>query len=70
MVRVADEINAFNSVVRQETARVRGRFVDVTPISRLASHDPSMLAFDGLHPSAAMYRLWARLALGCARDAL
>jgi len=70
MVRVAEEIDAFNAVVRFEATRAWARFVDVTPISRLASHDPSMLAFDGLHPSAAMYRLWAKLALGVARTAL
>lgn len=70
MLRVAEEIDAFNSVVRIETTRASARFVDVTPISRLASHDPTMLAFDGLHPSASMYRLWAKLALGAAQTAL
>lgn len=70
MVQVAEEIDAFNTVARTEAARAHAHFVDVTPISRLASHDPSMLTHDGLHPSAAMYRLWAKLALGAARSAL
>jgi lysophospholipase L1-like esterase len=68
--QVGDEIDAFNSAVREEAARAGARFVDVTPISRLASHDASMLAPDGLHPSVAMYRLWARLALSAAQAAL
>ncbi|MCM2317693.1 MAG: SGNH/GDSL hydrolase family protein [Thermoanaerobaculia bacterium] len=67
---VRDEIDDFNAIVRVETARAGSRFVDVTPISRLASHDPSMLAADRLHPSAAMYRLWAKLALEQARTAI
>ncbi|MFA6956192.1 MAG: SGNH/GDSL hydrolase family protein [Thermoanaerobaculia bacterium] len=70
VIRVAREIDAFNSVVRIEAARASAQFVDVTPISRLASHDASMLAFDSLHPSASMYRLWAKLALGAARTAM
>ncbi len=65
-----DEIDAFNAVARAEAVRAGAGFVDVTPISRLASHDASMLALDGLHPSAAMYRLWAKLVLGSARLAI
>ena len=67
---VRDEIDAFNAIVRAAAARAGAHFVDVTPISRLASNDPSMLAADGLHPSAAMYRLWAKIALEPARRAL
>lgn len=70
MTVVRDEIDDFNSIVRVETARAGSRFVDVTPISRLASHDLSMLTADQLHPSAAMYRLWAKLALEQARTAV
>jgi lysophospholipase L1-like esterase len=69
-LQVAGEIDAFNSVARAETARAGARFVDVTPISRLASHDASMIASDDLHPSAAMYRLWAKLVLAAAKAAL
>lgn len=70
MAQVRDEIDAFNAVVRVESKRAGSRFVDVTPISRLASHDRSMLTADGLHPSATMYRLWAKLALEPARRAV
>ncbi|MGK2858527.1 MAG: SGNH/GDSL hydrolase family protein [Thermoanaerobaculia bacterium] len=67
---VRDEIDAFNAIVRAEAVRARTRFVDVTAISRLASHDRSMLAADGLHPSSSMYLLWAKLVLEQARAAL
>lgn len=67
---VRDEIDAFNAIVRAEAARARTRYVDVTAISRLASHDRSMLAADGLHPSSSMYLLWAKLVLEQARAAL
>ena len=70
MLQVGGEIDAFNAVVRTEAVRAGAKFVDVTPISRVASHDATMLAPDGLHPSAAMYRLWAKLILSAARSAL
>jgi lysophospholipase L1-like esterase len=69
MAQVAGEIDDFNAIVRDESARAGARFADVTPISRLAAHDASLLAADGLHPSAAMYRLWAKLILGVAKPA-
>lgn len=61
--RVASEINAFNAVNAEETARLGARYVDITPISRQAADDPALLAGDGLHPSGQMYALWAALAL-------
>jgi lysophospholipase L1-like esterase len=70
MLQVAGEIDEFNSVARSEADRAGARFVDVTPISRLASHDASMIVADGLHPSAVMYRLWAKLILSAAKGAL
>jgi lysophospholipase L1-like esterase len=33
-------------------------FINITQLSRLAEHDASLLAADGLHPSGAMYALW------------
>lgn len=61
--RVAVEIDQFNAIKREEALRFGARFVDVTPISRRASQEPGLVAEDGLHPSAAMYGEWARLAL-------
>ena len=47
---------ANNSIEVSEQAGVR--YVDITPISRMASDDRALIASDGLHPSAKMYALW------------
>ncbi|HEV3455060.1 MAG TPA: SGNH/GDSL hydrolase family protein [Thermoanaerobaculia bacterium] len=70
LARITREIRQFNAVNREETARAGARYVDVTPVSERALGDRSLLAGDGLHPSAAMYAEWARLALPAARAAL
>ncbi|HEV7506223.1 MAG TPA: SGNH/GDSL hydrolase family protein [Thermoanaerobaculia bacterium] len=61
--RTAAEIEQFNRVDREETARAGARWVDVTPSSRKAAADRSLLAPDGLHPAGGMYGEWAKLAL-------
>ena len=64
------EIDAFNAVNRAECEARGARYVDVTPISRLAAGEASLLAEDRLHPSGEMYRRWAEAALPAARAAL
>ena len=66
----AAEIERFNAVCREEASRAGARWVDVTPESRDAGKDPSLLADDGLHPSPIMYAAWAKLALESALAAL
>lgn len=68
-VRVAAEIDRFNTVVRHDAAMAGARFVDVTPISRRAASEPDLVAPDELHPSAAMYAEWARVVLPVAAAA-
>jgi lysophospholipase L1-like esterase len=68
--KIAAEIDRFNKINREETARVGARYVDVAPFSRKAGADRSLIAADGLHPSGAMYSEWARLALPAAAAAL
>ncbi len=67
---IAADIDRFNAINREETARRGAPYVDVTPVSRLAAADPSLIALDGLHPSGKMYAEWARLTLSTARAAL
>lgn len=57
--KIAVEINQFNAVNREETENAGAHYVDVTPISREAVTDPSLIASDGLHPSGKMYAMWA-----------
>jgi lysophospholipase L1-like esterase len=61
--QIAVEINQFNSVNREETKKVGAHYIDITPISREAVNDPSLIAGDGLHPSGKMYAEWVKLAL-------
>lgn len=56
--QIAQEIDAFNAVIREECTARNIAFFDITPISRLAKNDASLLAEDGLHPSGLMYQLW------------
>jgi lysophospholipase L1-like esterase len=67
---IAAEIDAFNAAASGETMRRGARYIDVTPISRRAGGDPTLLAGDGLHPSGAVYAEWAGLALPLARQIL
>ena len=53
-------IDRFNTVNRDETLKVGAHYVDITPGSREAATDQSLLASDGLHPSARMYDQWTR----------
>ncbi len=68
--RIAREIDAFNSINREEALLVGAWYVDVTAISRQAEHDLSLLVLDGLHPSEKMYSLWVEIILPYAESAL
>lgn len=68
--KIAAEIDRFNQINREETARAGARYVDVTPFSRKAATGRDLIAGDGLHPSGAMYAEWARFALPAAEAAL
>lgn len=56
---VAAQIDSFNYINQTVTAALGGNYVNITPISRQAATNGSLLAPDGLHPSGLMYGLWA-----------
>lgn len=57
--KIAKEIDAFNSA-NEEIARLYNiHYINITPWTREAATDPSLLAGDGLHPSAKEYKRWA-----------
>jgi lysophospholipase L1-like esterase len=58
LTAIAEEIDRFNMVVRDETHEIGAGFVDVTAISREAGNDRALLAADELHPSGRMYARW------------
>jgi lysophospholipase L1-like esterase len=67
---IAAEIDAYNAVAKATCDAHGVAFVDITPLSRERGSEAAMLAEDGLHPSAAMYAEWTRLALPVARRLL
>jgi lysophospholipase L1-like esterase len=68
--RIGAEIEAFNLAAKAQCDQRGIAFVDITGISRERGAQPAMLVEDGLHPSAAMYAEWTRLALPVARNSL
>ena len=68
--QIAAEIDKFNEINREEAASVGARYVDITPVSRMAVEDPTLIAADGLHPSGKMYRAWTELVVPAALAAL
>lgn len=58
-VQVAREINAYNDTNRQIADRYHVHYIDITGWTREAEKDHSLLATDGLHPSAKEYKRWA-----------
>ncbi|MDX5418936.1 MAG: SGNH/GDSL hydrolase family protein [Hymenobacteraceae bacterium] len=61
--RIAQEIDAFNAVAKQESEEAGVTFINITPITRTLVSDQSYLASDRLHYSGKMHREWALLAL-------
>lgn len=59
--RIAAQIDRFNGINQTEAERLGAYYVYVTPISREAGVDRSLLAADGLHPSGKMYARWVQL---------
>lgn len=56
--RIAEEIDDFNAANLEISERRGVRYFDITPISREALNDRSLIASDGLHPSGEMYTRW------------
>jgi lysophospholipase L1-like esterase len=62
LAAVSAQLDAYNAAKR-EIAQAQGvAFVDIAAVSRTRGGEPSMVAEDGLHPSAALYAEWAALA--------
>lgn len=57
--KVAAEIDAYNVANKQIATRHGVHYIDITPATREASNDRTLVAPDGLHPSAKEYGKWA-----------
>ena len=56
--KISSQIDLFNAINKEETLREGIQYVDITPASRKADSDISLIAEDGLHPSGKMYGEW------------
>jgi lysophospholipase L1-like esterase len=59
--RVSAEIDAYNAANLEIANSFGIRYFNITPISRLAAGDITLLAPDKLHPSGKMYKMWVEL---------
>ena len=58
--KIAEEINAYNTVCQSRSAEKGICFIDITASQRQDGRKAEFLAPDGLHPSALEYIKWAR----------
>ncbi|QNN42036.1 SGNH/GDSL hydrolase family protein [Pedobacter roseus] len=56
---IAAEIDSFNAANQEITVAAGVNYTNITPASRNAATDISLIAGDGLHPSGKMYGQWA-----------
>jgi lysophospholipase L1-like esterase len=57
--KIAREIDAYNAVNKRISQQYGVHYVDITPGTREAIQDKSLVARDGLHPSGKDYARWA-----------
>jgi len=58
--QIAKEIDDYNAANRYISGIYKVHYIDITPGSREAATDLSLVAGDGLHPSAKEYAKWAQ----------
>jgi lysophospholipase L1-like esterase len=68
--QIARQLDAYNLAAREACLQRGVAFVDITGVSRARGSEAAMLADDGLHPSAAMYAEWTKLAFPVAHQLL
>jgi len=62
-LKISRELDEFNAINKNITQQLGAHYIDITPISREAANDRALIAGDGLHPSAKMYKRWVEKAL-------
>lgn len=56
---ISAEIDLFNSINKAIALKYQVHYIDINPESKKAKDDPSLLAYDKLHPSGKMYSVWS-----------
>jgi lysophospholipase L1-like esterase len=57
--QIAKEIDEYNAANKSISEKYNVNYIDITPWTREAANDPSLVAADGLHPSAKEYKRWS-----------
>lgn len=57
--KIAMQIDAYNDANKMKAQKYKVHYIDITPGTREAANDRSLLAGDGLHPSGKAYKMWA-----------
>lgn len=68
--RIARELKKYNAINKAISDSLNVHYVDITPISKGAAQDSTLLAPDQLHPSGIMYQHWINKALPEVTDIL
>ena len=55
---IGPDIDRFNAINKSISQKAGVNYLDITSISRMAATDLTLIAPDGLHPSAKMYAMW------------
>lgn len=58
--KIGEEIDFFNAINKEESLKAKVHYIDITPVSREAKSNSTLIATDGLHPSGKMYAEWAK----------
>jgi lysophospholipase L1-like esterase len=67
---ISKEIDAYNAINKEIAEKYGVNYIDITPWTREAASDPSLIASDGLHPSGKEYARWALRLEGLIKNAL
>jgi acyl-CoA thioesterase I len=67
---ISEGIASFNKIITEESAKRGLRVVDIFPLSKKMADDRSLVAADGLHPSAKAYAEWEKIIFPVALELL
>ncbi|GAB3987633.1 SGNH/GDSL hydrolase family protein [Spirosoma daeguense] len=68
--KVAQEIDQFNAIAKEESQKAEIAFIDITHLTRSAAGDATQFADDGLHYSGKQMRQWATKSLPAVKEIL
>lgn len=63
-------ISGFNEIIKKEAEIRKLKLVDLFPVSKQMKDDKTLIAADGLHPSAKEYAIWEKMIYPLAKEVL